>query len=500
MKLSNIIGVLAGGASAGSILNHGKSHGDSLKAADDGDLQKIPLQSEATIFGMTVDRLWISSHGIISLENIDLDTNGLDDFDKNMILAPMWSSRADILGQSKIFHRVEAACNGANCNSCNGDSCIIITFKNVVTTSDAENKNTFQVVVQSNGGDTTVTFNGLDDLNWQPQGGFQTLIRAADKESERCGYDFSSDSKQFPNHDLECGEFETECPTLPEGTSSSSTGFMSFEESSNPEDWKFYAEYNCIPGFQMDNGASTLHTMCEYDADYYDARWTNEPPQCSDATAVKTFQASVVATHIGGEPAENALNQPGRTDDAVMDVQSALGQIGEDIGLQMNNFNNIKLVPADPTTDGDAPFRSEEEGGSVIVQFEIKLPLAIKDKVTEEDIMENIINVLSETPEIDGVIMDPNSVTVKETTPLCLTDCLGCKGGRCGETPPPIPFDACCGGCPSDNPSSGKPYSTIIKACCVNGWEGEIYDPDTHVCCNGEVITAADFKNNPFMC
>ena len=59
MKLSNIFGVLAGGASAGSILNHGKSHGDSLKAADDGDLQKIPLQSEATIFGMTVDRLWV---------------------------------------------------------------------------------------------------------------------------------------------------------------------------------------------------------------------------------------------------------------------------------------------------------------------------------------------------------------------------------------------------------------------------------------------------------
>ena len=33
----------------------------------------------------------------------------------------------------------------------------------------------------------------------------------------------------------------------------------------------------------------------------------------------------------------------------------------------MSNFNNIQLVPADPTTDGDAPFRSEEEGGSVIV-------------------------------------------------------------------------------------------------------------------------------------
>ena len=43
-----------------------------------------------------------------------------------------------------------------------------------------------------------------------------------------------------------------------------------------------------------------------------------------DATAVKTFQASVVATHINGANAEDAMNQPGRTDDAVMDVQSAV--------------------------------------------------------------------------------------------------------------------------------------------------------------------------------
>lgn len=44
-----------------------------------------------------------------------------------------------------------------------------------------------------------------------------------------------------------------------------------------------------------------------------------------------------------------------------------------------------------------------------------------------------------------------------------------------------------------DNPARGKPYSSIIKACCTDGWNGEIYDPDTHVCCNGEVIEKADY-------
>lgn len=493
MKVSSILAVL--GVSYADIEPHGKSNGDSLKTADNGDLQKIPLQSPAEIFGMAnVDRLWISSHGIISLENIDLETTSIDDFDKNFILAPMWTSRSDTLGSSKIFHRVE-----------NNGKKVVITFKNVVTASDADTKNTYQVVIESISGDTHVTFNGLDDLNWQPTGGFETLIRAADKESERCGYNFDptptdGNAKVFPFHRLECGEFETECPALPEGTSSSSTGYLSFMGVTDPEQWIFSAEYQCIPGFEMDNGDDTLITECLYDADYYDARWSSEPPQCSDGTAVKTFQASVVATHINGENAEEALNQPGRTDEAHMDIHSAIVQVGESIGLQHSNFKDLVLVPADPTTDADTPFRSEEEGGAVIVQFEIKLPLAVKDKVTQDDIEENMINVFSESPEIDGIIFDPNSVSVIETTPACLTDCLGCKGGRCGNTPPPIPFDACCGGCPAENPSAGKPYSTIIKACCVNGWDAEIYDPDTHICCHGDVITKADYNKDPPAC
>ena len=54
----------------------------------------------------------------------------------------------------------------------------------------------------------------------------------------------------------------------------------------------------------------------------------------------------------------------------------------------------------------------------------------------------------------------------------------------------------------SDNPNSGKPYSTLVQACCVNGYDGEIYDPDQKVCCRGEVIDMADFRamSNPEIC
>lgn len=127
--------------------------------------------------------------------------------------------------------------------------------------------------------------------------------------------------------------------------------------------------------------------------------------------------------------------------------------------------------------------------------------MAVKDKVTDEDIKENLSNVLSEMPTIGDVTMDPETITVTETTKDCLTDCLGCKGVLpCNKNPPPIPFDACCGGCPSDNPSAGKPYSTLVQACCVNGFEGEIYDPDRHVCCNGELMPIEQYNLDKSQC
>ena len=52
----------------------------------------------------------------------------------------------------------------------------------------------------------------------------------------------------------------------------------------------------------------------------------------------------------------------------------------------------------------------------------------------------------------------------------------------------------------SDNPSTGKPYSTLVQACCTNGFDGEIYDPDRFVCCNGEVIPMEDYKANKSQC
>ena len=119
--------------------------------------------------------------------------------------------------------------------------------------------------------------------------------------------------------------------------------------------------------------------------------------------------------------------------------------------------------------------------------------MAVKDKVTEDDIKESMKNILEEMPTVGDVTMDANTLTVlgeyqssallvnwisnvitqelrfiafmakkwsffSETTEACLTECLGCKDpAKCGDNPPPIPFDACCGGCPAGIFSQNNP-------------------------------------------
>lgn len=41
------------------------------------------------------------------------------------------------------------------------------------------------------------------------------------------------------------------------------------------------------------------------------------------------------------------------------------------------------------------------------------MPLAVKDKVTEDDIKDNLINILSEKPTVEGVTLDPSTITVQ---------------------------------------------------------------------------------------
>ena len=46
------------------------------------------------------------------------------------------------------------------------------------------------------------------------------------------------------------------------------------------------------------------------------------------------------------------------------------------------------------------------------VEFEITVPLAVKDKVTEDDIKESMKNILEEMPTVGDVTMDANTLTV----------------------------------------------------------------------------------------
>ena len=60
-------------------------------------------------------------------------------------------------------------------------------------------------------------------------------------------------------------------------------------------------------------------------------------------------------------------------------------------------------------------YSSKNDGNLKIlfqVEFEITVPLAVKDKVTEEDIKESMKNILEEMPTVGDVTMDANTLTV----------------------------------------------------------------------------------------
>ena len=113
----------------------------------------------------------------------------------------------------------------------------------------------------------------------------------------------------------------------------------------NTEDnWIFYAKHQCIPGFKIDKQTNYRTSTCEYDADYYDARWSSESPTCIgkfyhllkwtltywvilDFNAVKDFKASVQATQINGDDAQSAIaNNPSR-DDSLSTIENAVSWI-----------------------------------------------------------------------------------------------------------------------------------------------------------------------------
>jgi len=523
-------------ATEAALYDAGKPKGDSVVGMDSNHIVKVPLNTEASLFGMSKDILWISNNGAVSVNSLDA-TDG-DDVMNNVVFAPLWGTSGGGLKPSdgKLFYRVvndrenDGAFSQINFDisvkspSFQLDSALLVTFKNSINPMDAQMRNNYQLVV-AKGSANGVTQNHVifnyHQMDWVPDD-VEFGIFAALKETQHCGktlnlpttpdelrlgsnIDTATDLTKGKwimsfGSDLECEQsrFRTECPVPTDGSNSNYRGMLTLNN--DDENWLFYAQHDCIPGFRIDKNTSYRTSTCEYDADYYDARWSSDSPTCIDFNAVKDFKASVQATKIDGEDAQTALqNNPSR-DDGLGVIENAINQLGDLAGLNNNHISSITITDGDKPTSVDEAGRSEDASGPVIVEFEITVPLAVKDKVTEDDIKENFINILNEQPSIDGVMMDPNTVTVQETTAECLTDCLGCRGVLpCSANPPPIPFDACCGGCPADNPNSGKPYSTLVQACCTNGWDGEIYDPDQKVCCKGVVIDMAEYlaMSNP---
>jgi hypothetical protein len=529
-------------AANAALYSHGKSNGDAVFNMDGNGISKVPLKETANIFQAPLDVLWISNNGAISFYSVD--DNELESLKSNFVVAPLWGTASDgsVPTSGKVFYRTvgssdfQAIADDINLNadvqslSDNGTNAFRVTsafqatYKNVINPLNTNEKNQYQVIV-ANGqfGNTstqkTVVVFNYHMMEWVPDSDTKMGIFAAADEVEQChahlkdendnlvavgdlatGSNIGEPGKWIMVHntDLECQDkFETECPVVDEGSRADTFGLMNTMGSSDPDKWTFYAHHVCIPGHQVSPVQNSVIATCEYDPDYYDARWNAPAPTCVDSQAVKTFGVKLVVDKIGDDDAKKVVGEgPERGQSSIL-VQNGITELIQYIGLTESQVSDISITPYDPEgfKDPEKPKnRAEEVNGPIQVEFELKLPLAVKDKVTEDDIGDNIKNILSELPVISDLQFDEEDVFVEDKTPSCLTECLGCQDPKnCGSKPPPIPFDACCGSCPEDNPARGKPYSSIIKACCTDGWNGEIYDPDTHVCCHGEVVDKAEY-------
>lgn len=527
--------VLLASAQAASYL-HGKSNGDSVHALDGSGQTKIPLASNADIFGVSTDILWFQNNGAISFESTT--DSSPDSVARNLVVASLWgTSGSDALSPSsgKIFYRNVASSDGAyadikadieasteaNGESVNLQDVFLVTYKNIANPADSSQLNTYQTVVAtgligSSASTKHFVVHNFATMAWKPD--FANIgVFAANEEAEQCHSELSlpsglanleNDSNigengkyvQVYSQGLECTtRFETLCPVHQEGSRATSSGMLAFKGFRDSTQWDFYVSYECDPQFEISSGVEVLSSVCRYDPDYYDSRWSAEAPTCTNSETVKTFDIKIVIDKIADQPAEEASQERG--DGANILVETGLSELIEYIGIESSQVSDINIRPFNPNEEWKSDERAEvDSSGSVIVEFTIELPLAVKDKVTEEDIKVNIINVVSELGVIGELEINEENIQVLEKTPQCLVDCLGCRDKKnCGTKPPPIPYDACCGGCPEDNPARGKPYSTLVKSCCVDGWNAEIYDHDTHVCCNGRVMSKEDYNVSFFM-
>ena len=485
---------------------------------------KVRMNQKAEFLGMQTDSFWLLANGALSLEPADL-TYDPDDITNNIIFGMMWGSNTNTYPSNvKAYYRVEhnpQSTAGLQINSHINfwsptfrlKSATVFTMKNVVNPLNTSQKNFFQFVIaygrSGNKMETHIIWH-FHKMKWVPENPeFGVFVGL--KENEKCFVRLRDENGNFvenmtPNKlvmgsniakgkefrgrwrlsfedDLRCdaGHFETACPEPQAGNNADFLGMVALD--TDPAKWLFYAHHQCIPDHGISKNETYITAACEYDADYYDSRWSIDPPTCTDFSAVKTFDVTIDVT----------LNDTNSRDNEGQ-ATSTINTLADLAGIDKGQIGDIQINGGEARVDD---FGNEEET-QPLIEFEITLPLAVKDKVKQEDLEENLKDIVGAIPHEGGIGLHHNSMKVFETTAECLTACLGCKG-RCDANPPPIPYDACCGGCPNGNPSKGKPYSTIIQACCTNGYEGEIYDPDQFVCCRGELMPKVEWKQVLFM-
>lgn len=393
-----LLPLLAGAISA-ELYPAGKQKGDSVVSMDSTHIVKVPLNTDAELFGMSKDILWVSNNGAVSIDT--LDTNDDEDISNNLVFAPLWgtSSAGDKPSNGKVFYRVMSDSSeegfdeiGIDIDSVSPgfqlNSALLVTFKNVINPMKSDEKNNYQMVVAKGSANGTiqnhVIFN-YHQMSWMPDD-VTFGVFAALKETQQCGQSLNmpstaeelKDGSNFDNKgkwiisfgsDLTCDSerFRTECPEPSEGSNSNYQGMLSLDNSE--DNWIFYAKHQCIPGFKIDKQTNYRTSTCEYDADYYDARWSSESPTCIDFQAVKDFKASVQATQINGQDAQSSIaNNPSR-DDSLSTIENAIHQLSDMAGLNNNHISSITITDGDkPTSVGEAS-RSEDQEGPVIVSI-----------------------------------------------------------------------------------------------------------------------------------
>ena len=288
---------------------------------DGNGISKVPLKTQANIFGAPLDVLWISNNGAISFNS--LNDNNLDSVTSNMVFAALWGTASDgsVPSSGKVFYRsVTAAADLAELtadinlssdvqsigNDFSCDSAFQLTYKNVLNPLNSDEKNQYQMsICRGTFGNSSVekiiTIFNYHLMEWVPDGAELGIFAAAD-ESEHChahlkdenqnlvtvgdlstGSNIGEPGKWIMIHstDLECQDlFETECPEVEEGSRASMSGFMGTLGNNDPDNWEFYAVHQCIPGHHISANVDSRIAVCEYDPDYYDARWSEAAPTC----------------------------------------------------------------------------------------------------------------------------------------------------------------------------------------------------------------------------